>query len=131
MGFKSAVVGTCYGSAASAVVYKCVNSLLKHSFLVANDYFGRAEFKKLLKTVISVDNTSVEVVKVGGCKSAAVELNHRTDIRRNYGDCVKNHPLGTVARRPECLGNFKSFKNTNLFLACRCFKLSEKLGAKL
>ena len=79
---ESAVVGTCNGTSASAVVNKGVYRLLKHTLLVADDDFRRIELEKLFKTVVSVDNPAVQIVEVGGRETSAVELNHRTDIRR-------------------------------------------------
>ena len=130
--FKSTVVGTRYGSAASAIVYKSIDSLLKHSLFVSYNYIGSVELKKSFKTVVSVDNTSVKIVEVRRCKSAAVELYHRTDIGRNYRNNVENHPFGTVTGKLECFGDFKSFKYSCFLLTRRLRELlTELLGKRV
>ena len=125
--FQRSVVRTCNGSASSAVVDKCVNSLLKHSLFISDDNVGSTKLKEFFKTVVSVDNSSVKVVEVGGSKSAAVKLNHRTNIGRNYRNDVQNHPLGTVARLSECLCNLKALENSCLFLTACILKLCTKV----
>ena len=47
--------------------------------------------------VVSVDDTSVQIIQIGGGETAAVQLNHRTDIRRNDRNDFQDHPLRTVA----------------------------------
>ena len=125
--FQRSVVRTCNRSASSAVVDKCVNSLLKHSLFISDDNVGSVQLKELFKTVVSVDNSSVKVVEVGGSKSAAVKLNHRTNIGGNYRNDVQNHPLGTVARLSECLCNLKALENSCLFLTACILKLCTKV----
>ena len=95
--FECTVVGTRNRSSVSAVVDKCVNSLLQHSLFVSDDNFGSFKLKHLFKTVVSVDNSSVKVVKVGCCVSSAVEHNHRSEFGRNNGDNIHYHPFRLVA----------------------------------
>ena len=76
--------GPVNGLAASAVVDERVYCFLEHTLFVADDDVGRVKLHQSLKTVVTVDNTSVKVVEVGSRKSAAVKLYHRTDFRRNY-----------------------------------------------
>ena len=96
-GFERTVGGTCNRLAASAVVDERVYCFLEHTLFVADDDVRRVKLHQSLKSVVTVDNTSVEVVEVGSRESAAVELYHRTDFRRDYGNYVENHPLGFVA----------------------------------
>ena len=121
-GFQRSVVRTADGLSSSAVVYEGVNRFLQHSLLVADDYFGRMEVEKFFKTIVSVYNSSVKVVEVGRCKSAAVKLDHGTDIRRNYRDNVEYHPFGTVARKSERFNDFKSFEQFKSLLTYGLFK---------
>ena len=81
----------------SAVVDKCVNSFLKHSLFVSNDDVRCFKLQHFLKTVISVDNTSVKVIKVAGCVSSAVQQYHRSDIRWYNRYSLQYHPLRSVA----------------------------------
>ncbi len=98
---KGAVVGTGNRSAVSAVVDKSVNGFLKHSLFVSYDDVGSFKLQHLFKTVISVDNAPVKIVKVGGGVSAAVQHNHRSDIGGNNRNNVQNHPFGLVSRKTE------------------------------
>ena len=101
----------------SAVVDKRVNSFLKHSLFVSYNNVGSVKLFHLGKTVISVYYSSVKIVKIGCCKSAAVEHYHRTKIRRNNGYAVKYHPFGTVAAESECFDNIKSLEQLNSLLS--------------
>ena len=58
---------------ASSVVKQSIDRLLKHSFFVADDDFRRVEIDQLAQSVVAVDDPSVQIVEVGGCKVPAVE----------------------------------------------------------
>ena len=128
---ERAVVRARYGSAASAVVDKCVYGLLEHALLVADNDFGSVELEELLETVVSVDNTTVEVVEVGGREAAAVELYHRADIGRNYRNYVEDHPLGTVARNAEALYYVEPLENADSLLSGHALELLVELSREL
>ena len=83
---------------------------------VSYNDLGSLYFKKLFKTVVSGNNASVKLVEVTGCKSSAVKLYHRTDIRRKYGDNVKDHPLELVARLSERLDYLESLDKLGFLL---------------
>ena len=100
----------------TTVVYQRVNCFLKHTLLVLYDYFGSHKLHQFFKTVVSVDNTTVKVVKVRRRISAAVKWNHRSDFRRNYGNNIKYHPFGLVSRTAESFHNFKSLYYLQLLL---------------
>ena len=99
--FKISVARAGNGFASAAVVDKRVYGVLKHSLFVSYNDFGRAVLYEFFKTVVSVDNPSVKVVQIGRGKSAAVELNHRTKIGRNYGNYVEYHPFGAASALAE------------------------------
>ena len=107
----------CYGSAASAVVDQRVDRFLQHSLFVPDDDVRRAQFQQSVQTVVPVDDSSVQVVEVGGREAAAVELYHRTDIRRDDRDHVEHHPFRTVAGKAKCFDDFQSSDDTDLFLS--------------
>ena len=75
---------------------------------VADDYIRCAQLKKSLQAVVTVDNTPVKIIQIARCETAAVQLNHRAEIRRNYRNNIKYHPLGTVARLPEGFKHLKT-----------------------
>ena len=83
--FKFAVGRTRKRLAAPAVVYEGVDRLLQHTLFVFNDHIGSAELHHTLQTVVAVYNPAVQIVKVGGSESSAVELNHGTDIGGKHG----------------------------------------------
>src|SRR5699024_4675548 len=98
---EGTVVGAGDGTAAAAVVNQGVHSLLEHTLLVPDNDVGSAQLQKPLKTVVPVDDPAIQVVQVGGGETAAVQLNHGTDVQGNDRQHVHNHPLGTVAGQPE------------------------------
>ena len=79
---------------------KRVDGFLQHPLLVADDDVRSAELKEPLEPVVPVDDPSVEVIKVGGCEPAAVQLHHGPQIRRNYRNYFQYHPLGAVPGSP-------------------------------
>src|SRR5699024_2926535 len=105
---ERSVAGACYRSAAASVVDQGVNSLLEHTLLVAHDNIRRAQLQQSSQTVISVNNSSVQVIQVRCRETSAVKLYHRTQIRRDYRNYVHDHPLRTVAGFTECLHNLQS-----------------------
>ena len=121
-GFKLSVACAAVRTLASAVVNQAVHRLLKHSLFVANQYIGSVDFLELFKSVVSVYNAAVKVVEVACRVSAAVQRNHRSQLRRNNGQHVKNHPFGFVARAAEGLDYFKTFDCPDTFLSRSLFQ---------
>ena len=76
------------------------------------DYSGRSVI-----VVGPVDDTAVQVIQVGCCKTSSVKLYHRTQIRRNNRNRIKNHPLRTVSGLTECLNNLKSLDDAGSLLS--------------
>ena len=111
------VSGACNGTASSAVIDEGVNRLLKHSLFVADDYLGSSQIKESPESVVSVYDTTVQIVKVGGSKTSAVQLYHGTKIRRDHRDHVEDHPLGLVSGLDESLDSLQTLYNTGLLLA--------------
>ncbi len=81
---ESTVARTGYGATMAAVVEERVHGFLQHALLVADDDFGRLELKQVLQPVVAVDDAAIQIVQVGGGKTAAFERNQRTQIRRNH-----------------------------------------------
>ncbi len=97
------VAGAGDRATAAPVVDQGVAGFLEHALLVADDDLRRAQLKKPLEPVVAVDHAPVEVVQVGGREAAAVELDHRAQIRRNDRDDRQDHPLRPRAGAAECL----------------------------
>ena len=95
--FQRAVVGAGHRAAATAVVNEGIHRLLQHTLFVAHDDVRGAQFQQPFQTVVTVDNPAIQIIQVGGGKTAAIQLHHRTDIRRNHRNDIHNHPLRTVA----------------------------------
>ena len=57
--FERAVIRTCHGLTAAAIVNKRINRLLKHTLFIADYYIRSMKLKQSFKSVIAVDNTSV------------------------------------------------------------------------
>src|SRR3989344_3494278 len=97
---------------ARGVIEERIHCFLQHAFLVAADYFRRADAHELFEAVIAVDDAAVEIVQIAPCKASSIELHHRPKIRRDHGEAGHNHPLrfdvGAVERRDqfEALHNF-------------------------
>jgi hypothetical protein len=70
---------------------------LKHTFLVAENNFRSFDFEQTFETVVTYDNTTVEVVKVGCSETATIEGHEGTEFRRDNGNSLEDHPLRAVA----------------------------------
>ena len=128
---QRAVVRAGDRSAAPAVVDKGVNGFLKHTLLVSDDDVGSVQLEQSLQTVVSVDDSSVKVVEVAGGETAAVELDHGSDLRRDDREHVENHPLGLVAGLAEGLKDLKALEDPRLLLTGGGFELFLQLFAGL
>ncbi|CAB4615974.1 unannotated protein [freshwater metagenome] len=83
-------------TATATVVEQCVDSFLKHALFVVHDDLGGTEIEQTLEAVVPVDHAAVEVVEIGGRETATVELDHRTQFRRDDRDDVEDHGAGIV-----------------------------------
>ena len=94
---------------------------MKHTLLVAQNHFRSFYFNQSFQSVVTDDNTTIQIVQVGCCKTAAIERNQRTQLRRNHRDNLQNHPLRTVLalRCAERLNNLQTFQGLSLTLL-RC-----------
>ena len=108
-------------TAATAVVEQGVHSLLEHALLVVHDDFGSTKVEQSLQAVIAVDDATVQVVEVGGRETTAVELDHRTKIRRNDRDNVENHVGRTVVRLQERVDDLQTLDGLGALLALARF----------
>ena len=107
----------------SAVVNQCVNGLLEHPLFVSHNDVRRAKLKQSLETVVSVDDSAVQIIQVGCCKTASIQLHHRAQIRRNHRDHGQNHPFRLIARLTERFRHFQPFHNLDLLLCGRILHL--------
>ncbi len=71
---------------------------------------------KSFKSVVSVYNSSVQVIQIRCGKSATVQLNHRTQIGWNDWNHRKDHPFRLVVGLSESLNNLKTLNKSHLLL---------------
>src|SRR5699024_4906345 len=82
--------------------------------------------KQAFQAVVTVDHTTIEIVQVTRCKTAAVQLYHRTDFRRNDRQYIEYHPRRVVAGTAEGFDDFKTLDRSCQTLSCCSLKfLSE------
>ena len=81
-----------------AIIQKRIHSFLKHSLFVADYHLWRSKFRKSFQPVVSVNNASVEIIKIGSCESATVKWNQWTQFRRNDRNNIHNRPFRIVSR---------------------------------
>ena len=96
-GLQRPVVGAGDGAAPAAVVDEGVHRLLEHPLLIADDDVRRTQLQKTFQTIVTVDNSSVQIIQVRCCKTSTIQLYHRTQIRRNNRNCSHDHPLRSVS----------------------------------
>ena len=102
------VAGTCHGATMSTVVIQGIDRFLQHPFLVPDDDLRGLERQKVLQPVVTVDDTSVEIVQVGSGKTATLKRNQGAQIRRNYRQHRQHHPLGPTLGLEKSLVNLDS-----------------------
>src|SRR5690606_354920 len=95
-------------AATPAVVDQAVDGFLQHPLFVADDDLGCAKIEKPLEPVVPVDDAPVQVVQVARGEAAAVELDHRTEARRQHGKHLEDHPLRLVPRLLERLDHVEA-----------------------
>ena len=108
-----------YRTATTTVVKECIDGFLKHALLVVDDDCRSIQIKQTLQAVIAVDNTTIQIVEIRCRKATAVKLNHRTKIRRDNGDDVKNHVSGIVSTLKEGINNLKTLDGLLALLLLR------------
>src|SRR5690606_23749729 len=105
------------------------DGLLQHPLLVVDDDLGRAEVDQSLEAVVAVDDTTVQVVEVRGGETTTVELDHRTQLRRDDRDRVEHHAARVVAGGLERGDDLQSLQGTQLLLALTgADGLAQRLG---
>ena len=114
---QRAVARSGHRTSATAVVEQRVHGLLQHPLLVVDDDLGSTEVEQTLETVVAVDHATVEVVEVRGREATAVELDHRTQLRRNHRHDVEDHALGVVVGGQERVDDLEALERTGLALA--------------
>ena len=101
----------------TAIVDQCVHCFLKHPLFISNDDIRCIQFQHSFQTVVTVDDTAIQIVQVRCCVPTAIEHNHRAEIRRDNRNNIQNHPFRTVAGEAECLYNFQTLEQLDTLLS--------------
>ena len=126
-GLEGSAVGALDGTALSlGVVQQRVHGFLKHSLLVPDDDVGSVQADEALESVVSVDDSSVQVVEVAGCEPSAVKLDHGSEIWRNDGDDREDHPFRAVVAVAEVLDDLDSLEKALVALGAAFLHLLGK-----
>ena len=107
--FERAFVGAGHGFAATAVIQQAVYRFLQHAFFVAHDDVGRMQLQQAFETVVAVDHATIKVVQIRSGKTTAVQRHQRTQIGRQHGQHVHNHPFQLHAAALEGFQHFQAF----------------------
>ena len=94
---QRALVGARDRAATTTVVEQCINRLLQHALLVANNDVRSIQLEQAPQTVVTVDNATVQIVKIRGCETAAIQRHERPQIRWQNRQYSQDHPLRLVA----------------------------------
>ena len=62
--FQRTLVGASDGTTATTVVKQRINRFLQHALFVAHDDVRRAQIEQALEAVVTVDDTTIEIVQV-------------------------------------------------------------------
>ena len=95
-GLQRTVALALHGAGLAAVVEERVNSLLEHTFLVTENHLWSLDLDESFQTVVTDDDTTIEVVEVGSGETATVQRNQRTQLWRNDRNDLHDHPLRLV-----------------------------------
>ena len=120
------------GPAAAAVVEEGVDRFLQHALLVVDDDLRSAQVEQALQAVVAVDDPAIEIVEVGGGETAAVQLHHGAQLRRDDRDRLQDHPLRPVVGAQEALHHLEALDRPGELLALGGLDgLAQRLGLGL
>ncbi len=123
---QRAVSCTLNRAATPTVVEQCVNSFLKHPLLVVHHDLRSVQIEHALETIVAVDNSTVQIVQIRGRETATIELHHRTQIRRDHRERIKNHGFRSSLRVQERVDDLNALERAGLALSRTILDLVEK-----
>ena len=108
--FQRTVTIALDGTTLTRVIEKTINSFLKHTLLITKDYFGSFDFDESLQTIVTNQDTTIEVVQVRRCKTPTIKRHEWAKIRRCDRQNLHNHPFWTI-RFFACTERFNNLKS--------------------
>ena len=118
-------------TATTTVVDEGVDGFLEHALFVAHDDVWRAKIEQTFEAVVAVQDTTIEIVEVTGRKTAAVELDHRTDVRWDDWQHIEHHPGRIVAGGAHAFHHFEAANGFDVALTAARADLFLQLCAEL
>ena len=91
-GLQGAIPRTGHRPASPAVVDKRINGFLEHSLLVADNNIGSPQVEKPLQAIVAVNYPAVEIIQIRCGKTAPVQLDHGSQVGRDYRNNIEDHP---------------------------------------
>ena len=92
-GLKRTVTRTSDSATVTTVIEERIDSFLKHALLIVDDYVRSLKRQEVLQTVVTIDDTTVKVVQIGGRETATFKWDERTKVWWNDRKHFKHHPL--------------------------------------
>ena len=83
---------------------------MKHSLLVADNDLRGSDSQQTPQTVVAIDHPPVQVVEIAGSESAAVQLDHGSQFRRQNRDYSEDHPFRLATRLVERVQHLESLR---------------------
>ena len=117
----------------ATVVEQGVHSFLQHALLITNDDIRCAQLEKVLETVVTIDDATIQIVQVRGRKAATFQRHQRTKIRRNDWKNFHDHGFWTAVRLSKALAELQTLGQLlanllGLRLGHRLFQFLDGIG---
>ena len=100
------------------VVEQWIHRFLKHTFFITQNYFGSLDLDQTFQTVITNNDTTIQVIQIRSSKTTTIQRNQRTKFRRNNRYDTYDHPFRFVASTwcTEWFYNLQTFQRLVLTL---------------
>ncbi len=102
------LVGPGDDTATTTVVKQRIHRLLQHTLFVADDDVRRTQLHQTLEAVVTVNHAAVEIIKIGGRKTATIQRHQRAQFGRDNRNDIQHHPLGTGSAFAEAVNKLQT-----------------------
>ena len=114
---KGSGIGADDRAGSATVIDQRIDGFLEKSLFVVDDRFRCVDLDDLLESVVSVDDSAIEIVQVRSRKSTTIELDHGAKLGRDDRNDVQDHPLGAALGRDQGLDDFQALDRASSSLA--------------